>query len=456
MTWMQKGQDLYGDASSEQFGTSVALSSDGQTLAGGSVNGPARVFHHCDASQIAAKNYNLDAGENDVEFLGNSTATYNSTTDTLTVLLERGDWYEDKNSTVTLWMINGTIPTNETVCGVDETTPAAENVELKGNLTYVENGTNSKLFSQDIFVNMTGMENSNIFHNTTDTDGEIKFCIRADYEAGEYGVGFAETLLTLIVNMTAGFEVTVDTKRDAPTSQEAKADFDIKACICNATNSCIKDPVISSNSEMRICLTPPSERLKIGQVLDVDVIQDKKLQFSPVDNGIELSGLATVESYDSVNKVVITRAITELFNDASPSAITITGSVLLGFLSNRRRVLQQNVFEDATKTDEDDTASGAFELKLRLAPVTDLVENEDVAQDEEDEEKKDNVVAEGQEKGDSNASGESAGNSVPINLIVGIAGAVACSLILVVGLRRSRGRSDSNVAVKYDEVGHSV
>jgi len=63
----------------------------------------------------------------------------------------------------------------------------------------------SSLFSREI-VNLAGMEDSNVYHSTSNTEGDVKSCGRVDHQKEDYSVGFAGTVITLAVNMTVSFQ----------------------------------------------------------------------------------------------------------------------------------------------------------------------------------------------------------------------------------------------------------
>jgi len=368
----------------------------------------------------------------------------NATTGEFSVELLEG---KGGNVSLSLFALNESATPSNTVCSESAGLLVADNLQVQGKHV-LDDGTKSEHVLRNVKINMTDVQKANVYHNTSETAGELFFCVRADMSVGDIDKAlFAETMVTIVFDLTADFALLpVEIIRTSPTTQDAEATFQIGACICenSANTSCI-DSVLTQNAAYNICLTAPTG-MRIANVSQIDIMQDDETKHSPIADS-QNDILTSVSNINDGNgKIVSTRVLSSFFESTEPSDLDIVGSVLLDFISSSRH-LEENIFE--TKREEDDTPLGSFELSIGLEPISD-------ADEKEQEKNKDDIDVNKAEEDNSNEEDNVNNNNaggVFVNVTIVVVGAALCASIIAVGLRRSHSQSGS---VKYEDVRASV
>lgn len=369
--WEQVGSDINGEAGGEFLGEYVSLSVDGSrvAIAGASL---LRIFQLVVPSSYSW--YIARVGDVIAAFSGTSTnpeieINYEiSTAQTGNVRINLYDF--DTCSSV---ISDADLPITIASDGVDSTTTASIPDALSTYKVLLDIAT-EYVFGSSIWTN-----------GATDTQGEIKFCIRTELvepSLGDESVSFAETKITLGVSLSASFDVNgiaVQAVQDDLESEAATTSYRVVACHCDENLSCHASPVaVVANSILRICVeTPAGSEVVVESVTSLNLLQDTDsdtetdpvLIRAPIVGGI--SDALTTSTVTAGKAVIETRLTSVFFESDAPGNIDAAGVVTLVFANGARslvRITTPLQLGDNDRTLQD-AAVGEFDVSVPVQPM---------------------------------------------------------------------------------------
>lgn len=225
---------------------------------------------------------------------------------------------------------------------------------------------------KDVVVDLTflvaELKGSGIYTETSDTEGEIKFCIEVVLllpdasnvvpivagvaQEGATEVTFSQLVSTLNVDFSNDFTITaVDLVYDeeASTATTKTVDYTVTSCQCDADSVC-NDPdarlAIKQSDKIYLCFGVTATDVIIKKVASLDLVQG-----NPEISGIRLpavtapdthNALTTVENEGTQNVLVRTQFVSVFFQDITQAG-SVVGTLTLDFKASARRMRQVTV-----------------------------------------------------------------------------------------------------------------
>jgi hypothetical protein len=211
---------------------------------------------------------------------------------------------------------------------------------------------------------------SEIWNGTSVGEGIISMCLRVDLLLGdvaETSVTFHEQKIFITIDLLQGFEVTgIDLDRLDASEEDGDAvlDYEVVACQCNVTFSCV-DSVLTQGSDVYICVETTAENVEIEEVRSLNFAQGA-FNVTPVVDGSAdaLSALF----YNGKQASIRYQMISAFFDDENPEDVIASGSVLLKFTDDDgRRQLRSAKIVSPRSLQTQDNADKEFEVTMSLA-----------------------------------------------------------------------------------------
>jgi len=365
--WAQRGNDLDGEAAGDEFGRSVALSSDGHILAvggffndGNGVNaGHARVFsyQHC-TDEGSNLNWNINKPE----------VTANKNDNELSVVYQL------------------VVPADANKTKVDANTQLYKKgcfnkIGLDSPINFVNENNNSTSLSFDIDINQTSIFADDRFISSgKDDTATIAFCLRTDlsYQINDefVSITFREDDINVAVNLTTGFNFTsIVMKKAEKVVSNTTADVETTVYAFHADSACVEANApskVEQGQEVYICIENESAGLDLVSVKDMKCSNDG-LTFTIVEDGNRIVGVSSVESL-SDDRIKVSTILVSGFFDKEDSDVTCSGEVVLKVqeATEERRLLEDNIFVDAEEVVEEDVET--FMVRFKLAEAKETVD----------------------------------------------------------------------------------
>ena len=294
-----------------------------------------------------------------------------------------------------------TVLAGDCLAGVAETNPEALQIKFEN----VDAEKKKYIFNIDIVQSL--IQDSSYWTDNGDNTADMVFCVRVDYLNVNESVNFHETIVTVTIDLSAGFQATnILTERSAAmeTNLQADADYTVIAYYCDASNQPIPDdPVFSQGDVMEVCIRIDDdlneEEIYVKDILNLNIIQYDNGSGPPADpTAAILNGVPdplTIYDCGTDGRCYMMHQLTsKFFEHATPGTLEVNGAALLSFGNpagrrGRQRFLQanirgslsapSNVQHDARALDEDFVISrvsgGSISEFVLVANLDDLAVN---------------------------------------------------------------------------------
>lgn len=401
--YAQRGSDILGDAADDAWGKTVAMSSDGSVLAVGAdchdVNGAdsglARVYALTGTEYVQRGGH--FHGALDSENLGSSMAL-SSDGNLFVVGAEGNDEGGEDSGQVRVftwdpivWDIKFiNLTTNFTYNG-DDTVVAHYEIgakpgeheaflyqrDCKTSITDIAIELDDTKVPKDpkydnlvlrYEINKTSMLDSIIWNATA---SKIELCQVVHLKTGNLVIQTDRRQVFVDFNMLAGFSI--DTIAlgaatvEAGSSQADLTDY-VKACQCNKVDLACIEADLAPNTELTVCIRTLSPDVLIDYIDGMILSQGTESMGVISNNDITFPSIASREYADSQTAVVSTRVAVNIFDFNVEKSIIITGEVVLklagGDGGNIRRL---KAGYNSAKLD----VESPFELEVKLRPDMD-------------------------------------------------------------------------------------
>jgi len=217
----------------------------------------------------------------------------------------------------------------------------------------------------DLTFSVSELDGSGIYTDTTDTEGEIKFCIEVVLQlpdtsnvvpviggvaqTGATDVTFSQLVSTLNVDFSNDFTITdVDLVYDeeASTATTKKVAYTVTSCQCNADSVC-NDPAarvaIKQSDKIYLCFGVTATDVIISKVASLELVQgegDTEIRLPAVIAPDSFNALTTVENQGTQNVLVRTQFVAVFFQDISKAGSAV-GTLTLDFKASAARRMRQ-------------------------------------------------------------------------------------------------------------------
>ena len=223
-------------------------------------------------------------------------------------------------------------------------TTAPNSPEALSFLTATET-TNSftQKYSFDVDVRQDIISDSSYYTLSADAKSAvIKFCVRVDYmTTGAESVNFHEVVVTINVDLEAGFQIQSLTKRDAADEAllSANLDYQVIAYFCDDQDIEIDPPLFAQGDVLQYCVRV-TEELEQQGIYVKDIIEANITQLGDSDLAAEMTVGHIWERQDDPLTLhncpngkcnVMGQLVSKWFDDPSPGALQVDGIALLGF-----------------------------------------------------------------------------------------------------------------------------
>ena len=187
--------------------------------------------------------------------------SFNELTNTFTLTFEVDDSITQANTATTIWEQGCAVEGNQLLAadGIDGATAAVDTMG-EGYLTF---NLDAAILAQ----------NSNVFTSLpSENSAEMKICARFILQTdGFIEVNYIETIITIVFDLTAGFEVdafTVTAKEKISAADEKG--YDVDAYLCDPENPGVplSDLIFNQGSLISVCVTPTDESIADGLFLE--------------------------------------------------------------------------------------------------------------------------------------------------------------------------------------------
>jgi len=217
---------------------------------------------------------------------------------------------------------------------------------------------------------------SSMWNDTSNTAGEFKFCALLMLSTAGYKINFYETIYTLTVNKTVGFNIVdVEVKRTVPSTEEKQLDYNVvaEAYQCENDGSAITDPesLVKYNGDvLTICVKLDDsdfevtniESLRVNQITGIEGDDGESLDY--VIDGIP-NVLARTNSLN-IDGVEVVQArlqlIVAFFPPENILPLEVSGKVAFNLQTSRRILGSQNWPTTRMLEDGKPTTEGSFDL----------------------------------------------------------------------------------------------
>jgi hypothetical protein len=175
----------------------------------------------------------------------------------------------------------------------------------------------------------------------------IEFCVKGEYifgSASPESINFHETIVTITVNLTAGFKLEdIVTDRTAATksNKEAELGCDVTPFYCDETTFVEVPPPAAyvQGDALIFCVevaAADQERCHIVDVLEADLDQDNLAPVVDQHTDLVTAAIGVGLSIKDCNPAIAvcrikTQLTSKFFGELAPSALDITGVARLGF-----------------------------------------------------------------------------------------------------------------------------
>jgi hypothetical protein len=139
----------------------------------------------------------------------------------------------------------------------------------------------------DVDVIQETIESSVHYNQTNETFAQIDFCLRIDYNMAINGVSesinFHETVTTVQLNLTAGFDVTdIIVTRDGAVNSAEDIQYPVMAYFCGDDNSNVSQQVLKVGENLQFCVKSLEEDLFVSDILYVGIYQTGSVEATPI------------------------------------------------------------------------------------------------------------------------------------------------------------------------------
>lgn len=204
--------------------------------------------------------------------------------------------------------------------------------------------------------------------NSSCSRGSIEFCTRVSTHTGSIEVAFRETNFKLDFDLTDNnFNVTsVGIADNSPDSfnTDVGTDFDVEACQCDSSLSCLNPVPISQNENLVVCLKPIHN-------FDQSVANNVKITNFNIKifaGGVEYDPVwFSTGSYQH-------DILTSVFEDSSKNTIRISAPITAQFfIKNHNNIgVSGNAFLEFKSAKEGAPSFAGFMMEVRLAQVNQI------------------------------------------------------------------------------------
>lgn len=219
------------------------------------------VFLFCDqteglsAAELMQKRWDISDAEieyNDLEFILN---------------FEVSDMIEDNMIGYTLYDGAGCGDTGENVISENADFVLARS---RTDNTPVGDGTGTRTVKIENQIVPSKITNASIFSEDESGNGVVEYCVRFgvwswDKNAPDsYEVNFRETVLNIVINLTAGVNVDTSLSKVETLFKNVQAGSEVEAYICDSDRNVIAITATMQGQTVRLCITPTQKTLNAG------------------------------------------------------------------------------------------------------------------------------------------------------------------------------------------------
>lgn len=136
--------------------------------------------------------------------------------------------------------------------------------------TPIADGSGLRTIKLETLVIPSEITNSSIYSTTEDGNGLVEYCVRFGVWAWDkndpssYEVNFLETVLKIVINLTAGLTVDTSLSKVETLFKNVNAGSEVEAYICDSEQNIVAMTATSQGQTVRLCVTPTDKTLGAG------------------------------------------------------------------------------------------------------------------------------------------------------------------------------------------------
>lgn len=231
----------------------------------------------------------------------------------------------------------------------------------------IGDGSGTRIIKLENVIIPNEISTSSIFSEDGSGNAEVEYCVRFGIWAWDkndpssYEVNFRETVLKIMIDLTAGVNVNQSLSRIETLFKNVEQGSEVEAYICDSEQNVVPITAFNQGQMVRVCVSPTQKTLNAGIVLrELEQFTFRREDPSPVrqvaiaaGSGGQAADQLTVVSCTPGAIVCAFETLLQANFFLSPGTVMGIGSVFLQFgdgTSTERRLEERELTEDKLST----------------------------------------------------------------------------------------------------------